>query len=346
MEQKDLIKQLALAVKQSNLPEDLKDGVLLKLSQLNNFKSTSFFLEELYRHQRYINWLIQIPWQAETKDNLDIDAVKRVLDDYHYGLDKVKTRILEYLAVMKLKAQAKQLVRAPVLLLTGLVGTGKTTFADALSEALGRQLVRIPFGGLASSFDLRGRSYFKLEAEPGLVVRSLVKAKVKNPIILLDEIDRVNPSARAEIMGVLVELLDPAQNHAFRDYFIDYPIDLSRVFFIATSNNVENIATAVLDRLEVIEMPSYSDAEKTIIGQKHLLPHIIKQAALPEGIFEIKDDVWPLIIRPIGYEAGVRTLQRILQAMVRQVALRVVRGEKGRFVVTVDNYKEFMPKYL
>ncbi len=341
-----LVDNLIQQIEKSEAPTELKKELSDQLLHLAQFETADFYLEEIYRYQRYLKWLLAFPFKKEVRDKLDLKEVKQVLDKHHYGLDFVKKRILEYLAVMKLKEEKKEKVRAPVILLTGLVGTGKTTFAYALAEALGRPIVRIPFGGLASVEDLRGRSHLALESQPGLIIQGLVKSQVKNPVILLDEIDRIEDRVRMAIMGVLVELLDPEQNNSFRDNFFDYPVDLSRVFFIATSNNTQNIATAVLDRLEVIEMPSYTDAEKVVIAGKFLLPRVVEENGLDENQIVVKDEVWPLIIRPIGYEGGVRTLKQIIEGMVRGLALRIVNGEKPPFILDKTNYKEFLPSYL
>jgi ATP-dependent Lon protease len=262
-------------------------------------------------------------------------------------MDSVKQRILEYMSVMKLGAQQGQEAgsRAPLIFLVGLVGTGKTTFATALSEALGRPLARIPFGGMGSARDLRGQSRMHLESEPGYVIKALRKTGVRNPIILLDEIDRVTAEARADIMGVLVELLDPEQNRAFVDHYVDYPVDLSEVFFLATGNNTANIATAVLDRLEPIQMPSYSDEEKTHIAREYLMPKILKQSNLPVNSLIVDEDVWPLIVRPLGYDAGIRTLNRTLEGLVRKVALMLVTGQAQQVRISNQNIRDFLPRW-
>ncbi len=346
MEEKNLLSQLVVKVKQTSLPEEEKKDLLAELANLKHFYGNSFYLEELYRYQAYLKWLLALPFNKYVQDNLDLAQVRQTLDKYHYGLDYVKKRILEYLAVMKLRAEKKEKVSAPVILLTGLVGTGKTTFAYSLAQALGRPIIRIAFGGLASSNDLRGRSRLALESEPGLVTQALIKAKVNNPVILLDEIDRIDEEVRMSIMGVLVEMLDPEQNYNFRDYFINYPIDLSSVFFLATSNNTQSIATAVLDRLEVIEMPSYSDQEKIIIAEKYLLPKAIEDSGLKSDDIIIKKEVWPLIIRPIGYEGGVRTLNRIIKGIARGIALKIVQSKQAPFILDKSNYRDFLPSYL
>jgi ATP-dependent Lon protease len=180
------------------------------------------------------------------------------------------------------------------------------------------------------------------EAETGKIIKSLKSAQSKNPVILLDEIDRVTDAGRASIMGVLVELLDPEQNYAFVDHYLDYPFDLSETLFIATANNTNNIATAVLDRLEPIMMPSYTDLEKITIGQKYVLPRVIKTAGLPEGSLQIGDEVWPQIVRPLGFDAGIRTLERTIDGIVRKAARLMVEGKAQSFKITPENVKEFL----
>ena len=259
----------------------------------------------------------------------------------------VKDRFLEYVSVLKLNKEQDSIAdfRAPVLLLVGLVGTGKTTFAYSLAEALNRKLVRIPFGGMGSAKDLRGQSRLNLESEPGAIIKGICQAGTRNPIILLDEIDRMAEEARTDIMGVLVELLDPAQNHAFVDNYVDYPVNLSHAIFLATANNTTNIATAVMDRMEKISMPSYTDEEKIVIAQKYIMPQLLKDAGLkPEQVI-IADALWPKMARPLGYDAGIRTLQRTLQALIRKAARIVVEKGYPQVVITEENSKIFLPQY-
>jgi ATP-dependent Lon protease len=197
---------------------------------------------------------------------------------------------------------------------------------------------------MGDPLDLRGLSRMHPEAEPGKIIKALRNTESANPVILLDEIDRVTDEGRASIMGVLVELLDPEQNHDFVDHYIDYPVDLSNVLFIATANNTTNISTAVLDRLEPIVMPSYTDMEKITIGARYVLPRAIRQAGIPDGALIISDDVWANIVRPLGYDAGIRTLERTIDGIVRKVALLIIEGKGKTFNITSANIKEFLPQ--
>ncbi len=330
------------------LPQDLRekvDGMIRRFDHASRFGQG---FEEFERLNHYLDWIIQLPWDTYSLDNLNLQNAKAILDQHHYGLEPVKDQLLEYLAVLKLnhdRGVTNHISRAPILLLVGLVGTGKTTFAYSLAEAMNRQIVRIPFGSLGSALDLRGQSRLHLEAEPGYVIKALTRAKTKNPIILLDEIDRVTDEAKDDVMGVLVELLDPEQNHHFLDHYLDYPFDLSQVLFIGTCNGTSHIATAVMDRMEPIPMPSYSDDEKSIIAQKYLLPKILKETALPEGVLQLSPEVWPILVRPLGYDAGIRSLQRTLRGVVRKVARQHLEGNLPSVVLTPDNIKPYLPSF-
>ena len=342
------INALSEKVKSSNLPPDLSEKVNTMLSLLQATSGRSESLVSFAAISNYINWVISIPFSQETKDVLDLTHAKQVLDQNHYGLEVIKDRILEYLSSIILMLQVSSsdnVIRAPILCLIGLVGTGKTTLAYSIAEALGRKFERIPFGGMGDVRALRGQSRAFPDAEPGLIVKKLIASKSRNPVILLDELDRVTDQARADIMGALVELLDPEQNRAFTDHYVDYPLDLSHVLFIATANNTTNISTAVLDRLEVLQMPSYTDTEKTVIAQKYLFPKKLKSTGLSESHLVISDEVWPLIIRPLGFDSGIRSLDRTIEGMCRKVARIIVEGklpEDGRIAITPQNLKEYL----
>jgi len=339
------VKQLEGKISAAKLPADLQEKALLLVKRITVSLHFGNFSQEYESVSHYIDWITGLPWEKKSGDVLDLEKARVVLDNYHYGLEEIKERVLEYIAVMKLKKDAGEKPRAPILGLVGLVGTGKTTLAAAIAEAMGKELVRVPFGGIEEPFYLQGRSRVFPQSEPGQIIKGIRRVGVANPVILLDEIDRVGEESRSSIMGVLVELLDPEQNDTFIDYFIDYPFDLSEAFFIATCNNTTGISQAVLDRLEVISMPSYTDEEKMIIGKKYILPQAWQAAGLKKENLVISDEVWPKIVRPLGYDAGVRTLKRNIETICRRVAKKIVKGEGKRFEITGENVKEYVPMW-
>jgi len=339
--------KLSEKVKSTKIPPKLAEEIIVRLEQLSKLVNSPTFLPEFDRISKYIDWVTALPWEVHTQDNLDLTHAREILDKNHQGLTEIKDRVLEYISVMKLKqekGEGQEIFRAPILCFVGLVGTGKTTVAGSIAETLGRRFARIPFGGMGDPLDLRGQSRIHAEAEPGKIIKALKTTQSKNPVILLDEIDRVTDDGRASIMGVLVELLDPEQNHAFADHYLDYPFDLSEVLFIATANNTTNISTAVLDRLEPIAMPSYTDSEKISIGTDYVLPRVAKAAGIPDGALVIDQEVWPMIVRPLGYDAGIRTLERTIETIVRKVARMMVEGKGQSYRITKDNVKEFLPQ--
>src|SRR3989344_3321195 len=321
----------------SILPPEIKE----KLINLLRFPGEGAQFEKL---TNYIEFVLSLPFATVSKDILDIGRAKEILDKNHYGLMSVKARILEYLSVLILRSRSgdNQLGHAPILAFIGLVGTGKTSLAYSIAESLGRPIIRIPFGGVGDARHLRGESRVLPEAEPGQIIKAIQKAAVSNPVILLDEIDRVAEQGKTDIMGVLVELLDPTQNQTFRDHYFDFGFDLSKVLFIATANNTGNIATAVMDRLEPIQMPAYTDEEKLVIGKDYLLPRAVKESGLQPQQLEIGSEVWPSILRPLGFDAGIRALNRALEGLTRKVARKIVEGESGPFKITNENVGEYI----
>ena len=341
----DQLDKLSIQIKSADIPEELREGTHLRLEQLKGLIDSPTFLPEFDRVNKYIEWILALPWNVRTQDSLELENARKILDKNHFGLNEIKDRILEYVSVMKLKkerGEGEDILRAPILCFVGLVGTGKTTIASSIAEAMGRNFARIPFGGMGDPLDLRGQSRMHPEAEPGRVIKALRATKSKNCVILLDEIDRVTDEGRSSIMGVLVELLDPEQNKSFVDHYIDYPFDLSELMFIATANNTHNVSTAVLDRLEPIQMPSYSDQEKITIGKEYMLPKIISLSGVNPESLQIDDSVWPQIVRPLGYDAGMRTLERSIQGIVRKVARDLVEGKTQSYKVTPENVKQFL----
>lgn len=347
----DQIRRLGEKIERQSLPSDLSQLLTERVQRLALLRASAGFLSPSYiieyeNTSAYINWTVSLPWDSVSKDILDLSTAKQVLDKNHYGLVGVKERILEYLASVILNMRqnsSEQIMRAPILCLVGLAGTGKTTLASSIAEALGRNFERVPFGGMGDARALRGQSRAFPDAEPGYVIKKLVHTKYKNAVILLDEIDRISQDARADIMGVLVEMLDPEQNKAFTDHYIDYPFDLSQVLFVATANNTTNISTAVLDRLEIIQMPSYSDEEKIVIGKSYLFPKVRKQTGLTESQITVDESVWQGIIRPLGFDSGIRSLERTIEGICRKVAKIIVEGKAQTVRIDSQNIREYLP---
>lgn len=346
---RDPIQKLRDMVNATILPPELKKNVMERIDRLAMIRegsgyTSSNYIIEYESTLRYVTWVTGLPWNNKSQDILDLKKARESLDKHHYGLEMLKQRMLEYIASIMLNIQNNGpdfATRSPVLCFVGLAGTGKTTFAISMAEALGRQFERIPFGGMADSRVLRGQSRYFPDAEPGQIIKRLVHAKTRNPVLLFDEVDRVTETARADIMGVLIELLDPEQNKDYTDHYIDFPFSLSNCLFVATSNNMSSVSTAVADRMEIIQMPSYNDEEKTIIGKQYVLPKTKKLVGLKDEQLEFDDSVWEIIIRPLGYDPGVRGLERMVNRMCRKAAKQIISGEAKNVKITADNVKIF-----
>lgn len=339
------VAQLEEKVRGANLPPDFLERLLGMIDRLSRLSKMGGYANEYESVYRYIEWVVSLPWQKRAEDRLNLDEARKILDKNHYGLTPIKERILEYLAVLALNIREGVVTHAPIICLVGLVGTGKTTLAYSIAEALGRPFIRIPFGGLGGIFQLRGQSRVLADAEPGQVIKALRRAQVKNPVFLLDEIDRVSEESRADIMGVLVELLDPEQHAAFIDHYIDYPVDLSQVLFVATANNLTNVATAVLDRLEVLQMPSYTDEEKIVIAEKYILPKVLKGAGISPDLVKFDAGLWPKIVRPLGYDSGMRSLERTIEAITRKIAKEIIEKGPKKFQLSESSIGQYLPTY-
>lgn len=361
----DEVSILRKKLKEVHVPPEMDTRVAANLEEIERLEHDISARVHIEQMLRYIDWVVNLPWNERSKDELDLLNARKILETHHYGLQPVKERILEYLAIIKLnqerwtkeqsagdsrEAEARSTHamlarRAPILCLVGLVGTGKTTLAKSVAQAMGRRFVRIAFGGMSDALELRGQSRVRPDAEIGLILKGLRFAGTKNPVILLDEIDRVAEHARGDIMGVLVELLDPEQNSAFVDHYLDYPFDLSECLFIATSNNTTNIATAVLDRLEPIQMPSYTDAEKIRIAKDYVLPELMRESGLTKDNLTIDEGMWAKLVRPLGFDAGIRSIERTLNSVCRKVALSIVEGREKSFHIDENNIKQFIEVY-
>lgn len=334
----------------SALPTDLKQEIQEKLKRLNRSMQFGSYQAEYESTAKYINWLLALPWDKRTIDKLDLKIAKEALDKSHYGLEKIKDRILEYLSVLHLqkekeKASVIKLSHSPVLCFVGLPGTGKTSFAKAIAETLGREFVRIPMGGMSNALVLRGQPRGYPEAEPGLIIKNLRRASTKNPVLLLDEIDSTAEGATSDIMGVLLELLDPEQNAAFTDYYVDYPFDLSEVLFLCSANKIGNVSSAVMDRMEVILMPRYTDDDKIHIARDYLFPREVNIVGLNPEIVKFSEDVWPHVIKPFGYEIDIRNLERTINGILRKVAKKYVEGNLQTITIDSTNLREFLPEW-
>jgi ATP-dependent Lon protease len=333
----------------NGLPEDLKQKALQMLQRVNRMAKLGSYSSEFEILSKYVEVIVQIPWVVRTDDKLEIEYAKNVLETHHFGIVDVKERIVEYLSTMILnkKRGENAISKSPVILFVGLQGIGKTTISISIAEALQRKFVRIAMGGLGSVTELRGRSRVYPEAEPGQIVKALIKSGVKNPVILLDEIDKTSGSEglRFDFMAVLLEILDPAQNNAFRDQYLDYPLDLSEVMFICSANYTNTISAALMDRMEVIKMSAYTDQEKIQIAKKYLFPGIVKNAGLNPEELTIDETLWINVVRPFGFDAGIRTLQRTLEGVTRKVAREIVEGKSTAVHLTNENIKMYLPKY-
>jgi len=354
------VEDLRKKIDNTNLPDELKQRAYRSIERLYRMARMGSYSGEFETVDKYIDWITRIPWGNSTRDNLDIVNAKQLMDKTHYGIDTVKDLILDYLAVMQLNLQKGNKVQqsdndnmatlrgssanAPVMIFTGLQGVGKTSIAKSIALAMGRKFVRISLGALGSVQALRGQSKAFLDAEPGQIIKALVRTGSMNPVILLDEIDKVSGTSGLlkDVMAALLEILDPEQNNNFIDHYIDFPVDLSQVFFICTSNNLGGLSAALLDRMEIIRFTSYTDEEKITIAKRYSLPKVIANTGLDPQQLVIQEDVWPLLVRPVGYDAGLRQLERNLATLVRSVARMIIEGAQAPITITKENLREFV----
>lgn len=449
---KEEVEEIALLEKEleeADLPEELLKRTKTMVSRLKRVARYGYFSREYEPIAKYVSWICQIPWEKYTQDNLDLGNAKDQLDKTHFGLNQVKERILEYVAILHLQrdgsptpvkneltpgslnvvgspmqataeiqntqttnapehtqvtqapaptlqpqvtdpnlvgynqaqqmpptqptvnptvnpspvvaqntgqeklSQSDRMVKlegssshAPIICLVGVQGIGKTSIAKSIAQAMGREFVRISLGGIAHVSELRGTSRTEIDAEPGQVVKALIRTSVMNPLILMDEIDKVSDfgGVRADVMATLLEILDPEQNATFRDHYIDYPVDLSKVMFVCTANNLGGISAALLDRLEIVRMSSYTDEEKEHIAKDYLLPKVITATGINPESIKFSENVWPLMIRPLGFDAGIRQLERNITTLVRKIAKKMVEGRGSYFEITPENFREYLPE--
>ncbi len=337
----DEIKLLREKVTAAGLPETVQQAADRELGRLARMNQAS---PDYQMTRTYLEWLLEIPWSVTTEDRLDPIEARRVLDEDHYDLDKIKERIVEYLAVRKLKGDMK----GPILCFVGPPGVGKTSLGQSIARAMNRKFVRISLGGVRDEAEIRGHRRTYIGALPGRIVNAMKQAGAMNPVFMLDEMDKVAAGFQGDPAAALLEVLDPAQNHSFRDHYLEVPLDLSRVLFIATANQLGTLHPALLDRMEVVSLSGYTEDEKRHIARRFLIPRQLQEHGLPDGVLEITDAALGVVITQYTREAGVRNLERMIGAIARKVAARLAgrpADETGQPAATsVD--AEQVPQYL
>ena len=329
----DDIEKIRQAINEIELSEEDK-AVLLK--EVDRLEKTPVMSPEHSIIRTYLDTVIALPWNTLTADEIDIKNAEKILNEDHYGLEKIKERILEFLAVKKLRDDMK----SPILCLSGPPGVGKSSLAKSIAASMGRSFVRISLGGVHDEAEIRGHRRTYLGALPGKIIQSLKKIKTKNPVILLDEIDKMASDIKGDPAAAMLEVIDPAQNNEFVDHYLDIPFDLSKVLFIATANNLSLIPAPLRDRMEVIELESYTIKEKENIAAKYLIPRQITENGLKKGQITFSKQAINKIINGYTYEAGVRNLERVFGAICRKAALKVLQGEEKN-KVGVNNLEDF-----
>lgn len=316
-------------------PQNIKDKVSEELSRYEMLPAAS---GETGVIKTYIDWLMALPWWQESKDNEDLNLAQSILDEDHYGLEKVKERIMEYLAVKQMTNSLK----APILCLVGPPGVGKTSLARSVARALGRKFVKISLGGVKDESEIRGHRRTYLGSMPGRFIQAMKKAQTMNPVFLIDEIDKMASDYKGDPASAMLEVLDPEQNSVFSDHYIEEPYDLSRVLFIATANYLENIPAALRDRLEIIELSSYTELEKVHIAKEHLLTKQLKENGLKSSQLKIDDEMLLYMIRYYTRESGVRQLERTIATICRKSVLAILKDNKKSIRLTKKLIKEWL----
>jgi ATP-dependent Lon protease len=323
-------------IAKATLPQEAEQVAKKQLKRLRNMQVGS---AEYTVVRTYLDWILDLPWHMQTPDNMDIAAVRRVLDEDHYGLEKVKKRILEYLAVRKLKKDKK----GPILCLIGPPGVGKTSLGRSIARALGRKFVRISLGGVHDEAAIRGHRRTYVGALPGQIIQGMKKSGTINPVFMMDEVDKIGHDFRGDPAAALLEVLDPEQNNTFADHYLEIPYDLSNVMFVATANIADPIPAPLRDRMEILEIPGYTRREKLAIARRHLIPKQLEEHGITKEQLDIKDQAVDIVIDFYTREAGVRTLERQIASIIRGVAVKIAEGDlTPRQVENEDQVREFL----
>ena len=335
------VEELRQKIVKGRMPKDVREEALKQLKRYEMMHPDS---SESSNIRTYIDWLIELPWAKGSKDKLDLKRARKILDEDHYGLEKIKERILEYLAVRKLNKKTK----GPILCFVGPPGVGKTSLGKSIARALGRKFYRLSLGGMHDEAEIRGHRRTYIGAMPGRILQGLKNTATNNPVFMMDEIDKVGQDYRGDPSSALLEVLDPEQNATFSDHYLNLPFDLSRVLFIVTANMVDTIPTPLLDRMEVIHLSGYTLEEKMVIAQRYLLPRQIKENGISEGHLKMEEGILEKIISHYTREAGLRNLEREIGKVCRKVARRVAEGGRGPYTISERTLSRYLgpPKFL